>query len=47
MRETPELMIAIDERIRSSLAVDPVEGDAEEVDPASVVDPDDLPISLG
>jgi recombination protein RecA len=45
MRETPELMIAIDERIRSSLEV--VVAGAEEVDPTSVVDPDDLPISLG
>jgi recombination protein RecA len=45
MRETPELMIAIDERIRSSLEV--VVADAEEIDPASVVDADDLPISLG
>jgi recombination protein RecA len=50
MRETPELMVAIDERIRSSLAV--VADDAELVDDAEpldvpAVDPDDLPISLG
>jgi recombination protein RecA len=44
LRETPELMIAIDERVRSSLEV--VVADAEEVD-APAVDPDDLPISLG
>jgi recombination protein RecA len=52
MRETPELMIAIDERIRSSLAVVPDDGDdavagGEEAGPAAKLDPDDLPISLG
>jgi recombination protein RecA len=44
LRETPELMVAVDERIRSSLAVVP---DEEESLDAPVVDPDDLPISLG
>ena len=44
LRETPELMVAIDERIRSSLAV--VTEEEEPLD-APVVDPDDLPISLG
>jgi recombination protein RecA len=43
LRETPELMVAIDERVRSLLAgpevVDSPEG--------SAIDPDDLPISLG
>ncbi len=43
LRETPELMVAIDERVRSLLAgpeaVDSPEG--------SALDPDDLPISLG
>jgi recombination protein RecA len=52
MRETPELMIAIDERIRSSLAVVPDDGDdavagGEEAGAAAKLDPDDLPISLG
>jgi recombination protein RecA len=44
MRETPELMVAIDERVRSLLT-----GTQADIDPAdvSVVDPDDLPISLG
>ncbi len=43
LRETPELMVAIDERIRSSLA-----GTQEDTDlDAASVDPDDLPISLG
>ena len=44
LRETPELMVAIDERVRSSLA-GPEEG-TDAVD-ASTLDPDDLPISLG
>jgi recombination protein RecA len=44
LRETPELMVAVDERIRSSLAV--VTEEEEPLD-APVVDPDDLPISLG
>ncbi len=44
LRETPELMVAIDERVRSSLA-----GTEAVAEPAadSTLDPDDLPISLG
>ena len=44
LRETPELMVAIDERVRLLLM-----GTQADIDPAdgSTVDPDDLPISLG
>jgi recombination protein RecA len=41
LRETPELMVTIDQRVRSQLA--PVEVPVE----APAVDPDDLPITLG
>jgi recombination protein RecA len=44
LRETPELMVAIDERVRSSIAG--TQAETDEVD-ASTVDADDLPISLG
>ncbi|MGO9343822.1 MAG: recombinase RecA [Acidimicrobiales bacterium] len=43
LRETPELMVAIDERVRSLLAGTDATGSPED----SVLDPDDLPISLG
>ncbi len=43
LRETPELMVAIDERVRSLLA-GPEASDSAEV---SAIDPDDMPISLG
>jgi len=41
LRETPELMITIDERVRSTLAI--VAGGAPEV---SETDPDDEPITI-
>ncbi|MDA4133861.1 MAG: DNA recombination/repair protein RecA, partial [Thaumarchaeota archaeon] len=45
LRETPELMVTIDERVRTSLASAQASAAAPVVEAA--VDPDDVPISLG
>jgi recombination protein RecA len=44
LRENPQLMIEIDERVRQHLA--PSESEATPDDVSSLVDPDDLPLSL-